>query len=87
MTYEMRLKIVETHGIDADGGEIFKALKLSILTNAKLLSTLMIFDDIVLNSSWFGPMKILANIYNATTIYYQRTLAQSNYIISHMKHS
>ncbi|KAA6375128.1 MAG: hypothetical protein EZS28_029343, partial [Streblomastix strix] len=48
VAYEKRLKIVDTHEIDGDGVEIIKTLKLPVLLNAKLLSTLMIFDDIAL---------------------------------------
>ncbi|KAA6392579.1 MAG: hypothetical protein EZS28_011896 [Streblomastix strix] len=48
--YEKRLKIVDTHEIDEDGVEIIKILKLPILTNAKLLSTLTIFNDIGSNT-------------------------------------
>ncbi|KAA6368909.1 MAG: hypothetical protein EZS28_035564 [Streblomastix strix] len=50
VVYEKRLKIVDTHEIDEDGVEIIKTLKLPVLSNAKLLSTLMIFDDIGSNT-------------------------------------
>ncbi|KAA6390324.1 MAG: hypothetical protein EZS28_014148 [Streblomastix strix] len=59
VAYEKRLKIVgyagfpkevDTHEIDKDGVEIIKTLKLPVLSNAKLLSTLMIFDDIGSNT-------------------------------------
>ncbi|KAA6365608.1 MAG: hypothetical protein EZS28_038865, partial [Streblomastix strix] len=48
--YENRLKIVDTHEIDEDGIEIIKTLQLPVLSNAKLQSTLMIFDDIGSNT-------------------------------------
>ncbi|KAA6369050.1 MAG: hypothetical protein EZS28_035423 [Streblomastix strix] len=50
MTYERRLKIADTHEIDDVGVEIVMTLKLLIPSNAKLLSTLMIFDDIGSNT-------------------------------------
>ncbi|KAA6370200.1 MAG: hypothetical protein EZS28_034273 [Streblomastix strix] len=50
VSFEKRLKIIDTHEIDEDGVEIIKTLKLPILTNARLLSTLMIFDDIGSNT-------------------------------------
>ncbi|KAA6401991.1 MAG: hypothetical protein EZS28_002484 [Streblomastix strix] len=50
VSYEKGLKIVDTHEVDEDGVEIIKTLKLPILTNAKLLFTLMMFDDIGSNT-------------------------------------
>ncbi|KAA6362392.1 MAG: hypothetical protein EZS28_042081, partial [Streblomastix strix] len=50
ISFEKKLKIIDTHEIDEDGVEIIKTLKLPILTNARLLSTLMIFDDIGSNT-------------------------------------
>ncbi|KAA6388722.1 MAG: hypothetical protein EZS28_015751 [Streblomastix strix] len=48
--YEKRLKIVDTHETDEEGVEIVQTIKLPVLSNAKLLSTLMIFDDIWSNT-------------------------------------
>ncbi|KAA6387222.1 MAG: hypothetical protein EZS28_017249 [Streblomastix strix] len=50
MTYERRLKIVDTHKKDDDGVEKIMTLKLLILLNDKLLSALMILDDIGFNT-------------------------------------
>ncbi|KAA6401264.1 MAG: hypothetical protein EZS28_003202 [Streblomastix strix] len=59
VAYDKRLKIVDTpvsrkptatHEIYEDGVEIIKTLKLPVQSNAKLLSTLMIFDDIGSNT-------------------------------------
>ncbi|KAA6316799.1 MAG: hypothetical protein EZS28_055201, partial [Streblomastix strix] len=50
VSYEKRLKIIDTEEIDEDGVSIIKTLKLSILQNARLLSLLMIFDDIGSNT-------------------------------------
>ncbi|KAA6358207.1 MAG: hypothetical protein EZS28_046266 [Streblomastix strix] len=50
VSYEKRLKIIDTEEIDEDGISIIKTLKLPILQNARLLSSLMIFDDIGSNT-------------------------------------
>ncbi|KAA6388788.1 MAG: hypothetical protein EZS28_015681 [Streblomastix strix] len=50
VSYEKRLKIIDTEEIDDDGVSIIKTLKLPILQNARLLSSLMIFDDIGSNT-------------------------------------
>ncbi|KAA6346641.1 MAG: hypothetical protein EZS28_052079, partial [Streblomastix strix] len=50
VSYEKRLKIIDTEEIDEDGVSIIKTLKLPIQQNARLLSSLMIFDDIGSNT-------------------------------------